>query len=307
MIDDNDTNIYDLIIIGAGPAGCSCAIYSKKYNLKTLVISPDIGGTMSQAHKVDNYIGILPQSGMNISQEFKKHLDYFEIPTDTNLVKKIEKKADLFNVLTNKSEYLTKKILIGVGLERKKLGVKGEKELFGRGVSYCVTCDAFFYKDKVVGVIGSDDHAATGAIHLAENSSEVYLINSKPELDCKPQWLLQIESNPKIKVLNSTKVEEILGENKLIGIRTNNGEISLDGFFIEIGSVPPSALFSEMHLQKDNANFIVVDEKQRTSISGVYAAGDITTNSDKFLQIVTAASEGAIAAKNIYQDIKKGI
>ncbi|MBN2881169.1 FAD-dependent oxidoreductase [Candidatus Woesearchaeota archaeon] len=301
-----EKEIYDLIILGGGPAGSSCAIYAKKYKLNTIIISPEIGGTINKAHMVDNYLGFFDITGMDLGMKFSEHLAKFEVPIEYDFARKIEKDGDLFKVLTFSKEFVGKTILFALGLERKKLGIPGEKELLGRGVSYCVTCDAMFFRDKVVAVTGSDDHAASGAVHLAQNSSKVYLINPESELSCKPYWLDEINSNSKIQVLNETNVTEVLGAESVKGIKTTKGDLNdVEGFFIEIGAVPSDTLLSEFNVQKDDKGFIKVDSEQRTTEDGIYAAGDITTNSAKFLQVATAVSEGAICSYTIFKDLKK--
>jgi thioredoxin reductase len=167
-----------------------------------------------------------------------------------------------------------------------------------------------FFKEKVVAVIGSDDHAAAGAAHLAQNSSMVHVINPKPHLECKPYWLDDIKDNPKVKIYNNANLLQILGDDgKVLRILIEqSGErqlIDLDGVFIEMGSVPSVAVLSELNLKKDKDGYIVVDEEQRTSEKGIYAAGDLTTGSAKFMQIITAAAEGAVASFTIFKDLRK--
>lgn len=306
--------IYDLIILGAGPSGCNCAIYAKKYKIDFLMISPNIGGMVNEAHMVDNYLGIPPKEGFKIAKDFESHLNHFGIEPMYDYAKKVSKiDVDgkvLYKVSTSAEDFFTKKVLVAFGQERKKLGVKGEADFLGKGVSYCVTCDAMFFKDKIVAVVGSDDHAASGAAHLAQNSAMVHLINPKPHLECKPYWLEDIKDNPKVKIYNNANLLQILGDDGHVTriLIEQSGErqlIDLDGVFIEMGSVPSVAVISELNLKKDKDGFIIVDDEQRTSEKGIYAAGDITTGSAKFFQIITAASEGAVAAFTIFKDLRK--
>jgi thioredoxin reductase (NADPH) len=191
-----------------------------------------------------------------------------------------------------------------MGTERKHLNIPGEDKFFGKGVSYCATCDAPLFKEKTVCVIGGSDAACVEALLLAEHASRVYIIYRKEKLRCEPINTERIEKNHKIEVIYNTNVTEILGNQFVEKIKTDTGkEISLQGVFVEVGSMPNTHLINSLGIQADENGYIKTDSEQRTNIPRVYAAGDITTT--KLRQIITACAQGAIAALSAYNDLKK--
>jgi thioredoxin reductase (NADPH) len=221
-------------------------------------------------------------------------------------VQGVLKKDDHFEIVTTKEIYESKKVIIALGTERNKLGVKGEEEFIGKGVSYCATCDGFFYRDKVVAVIGSGDSACTGATFLSNIAKKVYLIYRSPCLKAEPIWIEKVRKAG-VDCRPDSSLEEILGDKKVTGIKIADGkntEIAVDGVFIEVGSTPTTFITSHLGLKTDPKGYIIVDSDQKANIPGVFAAGDITTNSSKFKQIVTAAAEGAVAVYNAYIELK---
>ena len=299
----NDT-IYDIAIIGGGPAGLTAAIYAARYGLRTVVFSDSFGGTISYAHKVCNYPGFQEISGMDFSTKTIEQAQGLGVEVNFEKVMAIDKQEKLFVVNSDQRTIKAKKIVLAIGRARRKLGVKREEELTGKGISYCATCDGGFYKGKVVGVVGGSDAAVTSALLLADIADKVYLIYRKEELRAEKSWVDLVTNNPKIEILYKTEVFELLGEEKLRGIKTNTEkEITLDGLFIEVGSVPNTELLSKQNISLDSQNYIIVDKEQRTNISGIFAAGD-ATNSTDLKQVITSASQGAIAAYHIYLEIK---
>jgi len=298
---------FDLIIIGGGPAGLSEAIYASRYKMKTLVFSKKIGGTISEAHNVENYPGFDSISGAQLMEKFESQAKKFGTEIIYDEIVNVEKKDDEFILQTYSSEkYETKFLLLAMGTDHKKLNIPGEEELLGRGVSYCATCDAAFFKDKTVAVIGGNDSAAQSSIILSEYAKKVYLIYRKEKLRCEPTWIEKIEANSKIEIIYNTNVKQVIGEHKVEKIKLDNEkEIILDGLFIEIGLIPSTVIANKLGVKMDADGYIIVDATQKTSADKIYAAGDITTASNKFWQVITASAEGALASNSIYKDLKK--
>ena len=301
---------YDLIIIGAGPAGMSAGIYASRHKLKTLILSKDLGGLASTAHRICNFPSYNNVNGFELMQKFAKHVKELEVPIVYEEVVKIREEGGKvkqgFIVKTSKSEYFGKKIIFAGGTNRQKLGVKGEEEFVGKGVSYCATCDAGFFKDKIVSVVGGSDAALTAALLLSEFATKVYIIYRKDKFfRGEPSWVELVEKEKKIEVLFNEEIKEIIGKGKVDSVDLKSGKkLDVDGVFIEIGSVPEVSIISHLKIKQTDKGYIVVDKNQMTSFKGIYAAGDVTDNILK--QIVTASAEGAIAAYFIYREIKSG-
>ena len=297
---------YDLIIIGGGPAGLTAAIYAARYKLNTLVISKNIGGTAATAYKICNYPSYENIKGFELMQKITKQAKVLGSEIIYDEVSKIEKMKDGFSVSTKKNKYDCKKIIYAAGTERIKLNIPGESKFLGRGVSYCATCDALFFKNKIVAVVGGSDAALSSALLLAEFASKVYIIYRKSEfLKAEPYWILLVEKENKIEPIFNEEVIEIKGKENVEEIKIKSGRnLKMDGVFIEAGSVPETNLLKELKIKLDEKGYVITDKKQKTSFNGIYAAGDITSNTLK--QIVTAAAEGAIAAYTAFQEIKKG-
>ena len=298
--------IYDLIIVGGGPAGLSAAIYAARYKINFAIIAPNWGGFVNEAHSVENWLGEKSISGLDLSNKFTEHVKSLKPTMITGNVQSIIYNNKSFDVATDKENLQANKILIALGSERNKLGIKGEKEFLGKGVSYCATCDGFFFKNKTVAVIGSGDAACTGATYLADIAKKVYLIYRSPSLKAEPIWIDKVEKAKNIEILGNLNPNEILGDKFVEELLLDNGnKIKIDGIFIEVGSTPSTFIIDKLGIETDSKGYISVDVNQKTNIEGVYAAGDITTNSSKFKQMITAASEGAVAVYNIYIDLKK--
>ena len=288
--------MYDVIIIGGGPAGVAAAIYSQRYKLKTLLITKNTGGMVLDSHLIENYPGFTKISGVELSKKFEEQIKQLNI-------EKIEAEIiDIDNNLTltdkNNNKYETKNIILALGTEKRKLNVQGEEKFLGKGVSYCYTCDAPFFKDKTVAIVGVSDSAAKAALLLADYAKKVYIIYRKENLRCEPHYLEKIK-NKNIEILNNTEIKEIKGTNFVESVTLTNSKLKLDGVFIEIGTIPATNLAKKLNIELDENNYIKVNNKQETNIKGVYAAGDITNQLLK--QIITAAAQGAIAANSIFQ------
>jgi len=300
--------VYDLIIIGGGPAGLNAALYASRYGLKTLVITKEPGGLLATASYVENYLGFKRITGLELSQKFLEHAQEYGAKIVYDEVMNVKKIKSGFEVRARQSKHVCKKLLLAIGMSRRKLNIPGEERYAGRGVSYCATCDAAFFKNKIVGVVGGGNAAATSALLLSEYAKKVYLLyrRTKQEMKAEKRWVNLIDKNEKITIIPKVMVTELMGNKVLRSVKLSNGEeLRVDGLFIEVGSVPRLNLIKELGLKTDEQGYVVVNKSQETSVKGVYAAGDITTNSNKLRQVCAAVSEGAIAARSIYEKLMK--
>ena len=295
--------MQDLIIIGGGPAGLSAGIYAARYMINTLLLVKDHGGAIAEAHLVENYPGYEEISGLELVEKFKKQAKKLGVEIKDEEAIGIKKEKGYFLV---NNKHKAKKVILAIGTSRRKLNIPGEDEFIGKGVSYCATCDAPFYRDKIVGIVGGSNSAARAAQLLSEYAKKVYIIYRKEKIRAEPKICSQIDKNPKIEILNNTQVKEVKGDKFVNSVVFDSGEVfMLDGLFIEVGSVPSIALPKELGVKLDEKGYIVVNDAMCTSVKGVYAAGDITTGSNQWRQVITACAEGGIAAASAYLDIKK--
>jgi thioredoxin reductase (NADPH) len=303
-------NIYDVAIIGAGPAGLSASIYASRYKLKNIVFGKQIGGTIADAHKVCNYPGVDDLTGLELGTRMYEQAKKNGADMSYESVVSIEKEGDLYKLETDtKKEIIAKTIILATGTKRNKLAVPGEDEYLGKGVSYCATCDAMFYKDKVVGVVGGSNAATMAATMLASVAKQVYIIYRGTSLRGEPAWIDDVMSKKNVEIILTTVVTEIEGEDRLERVKLSkefNGSqyLDVDGLFIEIGSEPNADLPIKLGVELDEKHYVVVKDDQSTSMEGIWAAGDATTNSNKLQQVVTAVGEGAVAANSIYSYLK---
>ncbi len=303
--------MYDLIILGAGPTGMAASIYASRYKINHLVIGNIFGGSLFKAHKIENWPGEKSISGSDLVMKFYKHAKSLGAEIVEEEVVKINKDNGVFTVKTNMNKtYQSKAILIALGTKHRKLNVPGEEEFLGKGVSYCAVCDGAFFKDKIVAVVGGSNSAAMAAEMLSEYASKVYVIYRKEQMRCEPVILERLEKNSKIEIIYNTNITKVSGDKKVELIEIDNkynssNKIKLDGLFIEVGSVPFIDLAKKLGIEVDKNGCIVIEASGATNIEGVYAAGDITNSSNGLRQIVTAVSEGAIAATSIYKYLKK--
>lgn len=302
--------IFDTIIIGGGPAGITAGIYAARYRMDVCIIAKQYGGTSTQAHQVENWPGISRITGTELSNNFVKHLQDYNIEKVTDEVRKIEylKDKKIYQVHLRNKKYLGKTLILALGTKRRKLNISGEKEFLGKGVSYCATCDATFFKDKEVGVVGGSDAAVTAALLLAQYASRVYIIYRKENLRAEPIWVERAQEHEKIEIIRNTNVTKVNGKKLVESITLDRKfkegkELKLGGVFVEIGAVPAVSLALDVGVLIDEKSMIKVNNKCETNITGVYAAGDITSGFCELWQIVTAAAEGAVAATSVYKYI----
>ncbi|MFA6194608.1 MAG: FAD-dependent oxidoreductase [Patescibacteria group bacterium] len=309
--DNKEAEQYDLCIIGNGPAGMTAAIYAARYKINQALIGDLPGGLMTSSHKICNFPSETEISGMDLSQKMANQVNALEVPQKISRVNSIKQLGGLYNITLSNNEIIkAKTVLLATGTKHRHLDLPNEKNLIGRGVSYCATCDALFYKDKTVAVVGGSDSANTASLYLARVAHKVYQIYRGDSLRGETAWIDQVNSNKNISVIYNTQITELLGVEKLTGLKLDKpfagkNELSVDGVFVEVGSEPDLDLINQLSLETDEGHYIATKENQATSREGVWAAGDITTNSNSFRQIITACSEGAIAAENIFKYLQK--
>jgi len=304
-----NTKIHDLIIIGAGPAGLAASIYASRYKISHLVVGKEPGGQAVEAHKVENWPGTLSISGFDLGSKMREHAEKLGAEIFMDSVSGIKKIGDVFEITTHTNQYQAKNIILASGMEYRKLQIPGEAEFKGKGVSYCPTCDAAFFKDKIVAVVGGANSAASAALLLSEHASRVYLVYRGEKLKVDPAYQEKISKNEKIEVIYSTNIREIKGEKSVEKIildnkYNENDELEVQGVFIEIGSEPGVELAKQVGVNVDEQGFIIVNPDQSTNVLGIWAAGDATNGSNKLRQIVTAAAEGAVAAGSVYKKLQ---
>jgi len=306
-----EPEIYDTIIIGGGPAGITAAIYAVRKNLKVLMLTKNIGGQAALSGDIENYPGFTMITGADLAEQFRQELMIFEnqglwVKEGVEVVS-LEGADPDFSVKTSEEkEYHGKTVIIASGRNPKMLNILGEKEFFGKGVATCTACDAPFYKDKDVVVVGGGNSALDAAFSLIKVARSVNIINITDALRGDEILLKNVTSSPKVKILNNHQAVEILGDQAVGGIKVKdvNGEekvIPVSGVFVEIGWTPSTG-FDKL-TNKNDGGEIEVDEYGATSVPGVYAAGDV--NNIWGEQIVIAAGEGAKAALRVAEHISK--
>ncbi|AFK50695.1 thioredoxin reductase [Thermogladius calderae 1633] len=304
--------VYDVVVVGGGPAGLTAALYSARYELKTVVVTKLVGGYVTEATIVDDYPGLPDIPGEELVNKFVNHVKKYNVPIIQDEVVDMYRKDKLWCVKTvSEKELCGYAVIIAVGSEKRKLNVKGEEEFSGRGVSYCATCDGPLFKDKVVAVVGGGNSALTSAIYLASLASKVYIIHRRDEFRAFKVYVEKAMNNPKIEILKNSVVKEIIGDTRVRAVRIENratGEekvIEVDGVFVEIGLKPPREFFEKIGLEVDETGHAVVKVDRSTNLEGVFVAGDAAGGPYKyrFEQIITAAADGAIAADAAFKYI----
>jgi len=302
---------YDLLIIGAGPAGLAASIYASRYKIRHAVLGELPGGLMLEAHKICNFPTETEISGFDLAMKMRAHVDSFGTESIMEKVTVVEKNNDLFTVKTiNGKELTAKTILIATGTVHRHLDLPDENRFVGHGISYCATCDAMFYKNKTVAVAGSGNSALTAALHLAEVAEKVYLIVRSDRFKGEAVWVDSVKNNPKIEVIFNTSIVGLAGVEKLETIKlsqmyNDSDVLSVSGLFVEVGSKPDLSWFNGLNLDLNEAGYIKVSADQSTNQAGVWAAGDITDASGGLRQIITACAEGAVAAAGIFQYLQQ--
>ncbi len=297
--------VYDVLILGGGPAGLTAAIYAGRYNLKTMVVASSFGGTANLAGEVENWPGKIG-SGREIMMDVKGQAEKFGAEFLEAEFEKVEKVDGLFVLHYGDKVVRGKSLIVCLGTEHRQLDIPGEKEFLGKGVSYCATCDGNFFRGKTVSVIGGADSAAKAALYLADICEKVYVVYRKHEMRCEPVSLTKIKENKKIEILYHSNPLEVLGEGvvKQLKIDSDGEEKVLDvsGVFVEAGSVPATEILKDLGIEMEKG-YVVTGKDMGTNVEGVFAAGDVTNSAMR--QMITAAGEGAVAAKGVHEFLQK--
>ncbi len=304
--------MYDIIIIGAGCAGFGSAMYCGRFDMDTLVIGDEIGGTIITTNVVENYPGFKHLTGWELADKLKEHALDYDIELEEDKVTSVRKKDELFHVHTDDETYKSKTVLFATGTEWRELDVPGEDEYKNNGVHYCATCDGFAYKDDIVGVVGGSDSAAKEALLLTQYAEKVYIIYRGDEIHPEPVNMQRVEeklATGEIEIINHTNVTEIQGDgDRMTHVTLDNpyqgsDEFELDGLFIEIGHIPLTDLAQDLGVEVDEKNYIKIDRNAKTNMEGVFAAGDCVDTDWK--QAIVGVAEGSLGAYSAYKYCKK--
>ncbi len=294
--------IYDLIIVGLGPAGVGAAIYAKRSGLNVLCLEAEApGGLLNKINTVDNYLGFPHTTGPELAVQLFQQITKLEIPYKIKKVTEIEA-GEIKKVHCDDEVFEAKYIIVASGRKARKLGLKNEANLVNKGISYCAICDAALYKGKDVAVVGGGNSAIEEAIYIAKLVNKVYLIHRRDEFRADEKLVNDLKALPNVEILYNSNVTELIGEDKLEGIIVN-GDKKLDVacLFTYVGYEPEGDFLSELGIT-DEKGYIIVDENYQSKADGIYAAGDAILK--KVYQIVTAASEGAVAALEVVRRVK---
>ena len=301
---------YDIIIIGSGAAGLSAALYAGRYRTKVLVIAKEFGGETASAGSIENYPGVPAIDGYDLMNLMKKQTSALGVEVISAEVTAITRQEHCFEITTPDAVYQAHGIIFATGAERRRLGLPNEKELTGKGVHYCVTCDGPVYGGKTIAMVGGGDASVKGAVLAAEYVNKLFLIVRGKEVTAEPINLDKMKKlGDKIELILETEVKEIIGKEKLEKIRLSrpfkdSEDLVIDGLFVEVGAVPNVALAKTLGVELDEHGYIKADSMMQTNVDGVFAAGDAVNHFGSFKQDITAAAMGAVAATSAYNDRK---
>lgn len=291
--------LYDVVIIGGGPGAINAALYAARNDLATLMVVKEDGGQLLNTKIIDNYLGFYNISGEDLNNKFKTHLSNFNVDILLNVsVTKLTKEKELFIAnLSNEKQITSKTVILATGGNPRKLGVKGEKEFAGRGVSYCVICDGAFYRDRNVVVVGGGNSALEAALDLAKYVKSVHIVQIMDHFTGDKILVDKVKESNNITYELSSEIKEIIGKDNVEKVVVSNKEglkeLEVEGVFIEIGIIPNSELVKGL-VPLNKFNEVITNFRQETSLAGLYAIGDVTDFIYK--QVITAASQGAVAA-----------
>lgn len=304
----------DVLIVGLGCAGYTAAVYAARYKLSVLLVGAEEGGMGMTAAEVGNWPGEIEIRGPDLMEKFKNHALSFgdQVEQKIGRIEKVEKIDGGFRATMQGGETVeSKTIIFATGSNKRHLGAPGEEEFAGKGVTYCATCDAFFYRNKTVAVLGGGDSAVEGAAIAAQVAAKVYLIHRRNEFRAEPYWVEKVKEKSNIEFVLERNVVQILGEQKVTGVKLDkphNGQevLAVDGVFIEIGSTPAVDLPLQLGCALDAKGHLQVDAGMRTNVPGVFGAGDVTSGSNHFAQFTTAAGEGTVAVSSAFHYLQAG-
>ena len=304
-------NAYDVVIIGQGASAFGAALYSARYQMKTLVIGDEFGGETATGSIIENYPGYSHIDGFDLMLAMKKQVEDLDVEIITDEVKEIQNDSNCFISTAHEGRYQSTAVILAVGRERRKLGLPNESDLLGKGVSYCSTCDAPLYRDQTVVVVGGGDAAVKGSVLLGKYASQVYLVHRKDKLTRpEPVNIRMLESSENVVQLLETNVTGLIGEDKLEKLALDkaydgSAEINVDGLFIEIGADPRNRLARSLGVMTNSQGEIMVSKMGETTVSGVFAAGDVTDATGELKQTITSTAQGVIAATSAYRYVSE--
>ena len=298
--------VYDLIIIGAGPAGITASVYAARKLLDFLVISLDVGGQAAWSGDIENYTGYQFISGPELTLKFEEHMrKYGPTLKENEEVLELEKFGQIIQLKTNKGDYQAKSVIIASGKKSKELAVIGEKEFKNRGLTYCATCDGPLFGGKDVAVIGGGNSALDATLQLIKIAKHIYVINCAQSLSGDLIMRRKVQEAGNVTILNNSSVIAVFGDKFVQGIKIKSlnqeKELAVQGVFVEIGLIPNSEFVQDV--EKNSKNEIIIDARNQTNIAGIFAAGDVTDVPEK--QIIIAAGEGSKAVLSVFHYLSK--
>jgi alkyl hydroperoxide reductase subunit F len=296
-------SVFDCVIIGAGPAGITAAVYAARKRMSFMLISQDVGGQTALSGDVENYTGYQFITGPELVAKFEEHLKQFHVPfRQDEAVLRVEQRASGgFNVVTAKEAFETRAVIVASGRRPRLLDAEGESTFRNKGVSYCATCDGPLFSDKDVAVIGGGNSALDAALQMMQIARRVYVIHIEPSLGGDPIMREKLMASPRVEVIGAARTRQILGDVFVTGLRYEQAgatkTLAVQGVFIEIGSTPNADLID--FVAKNEAGEIKIDHANRTDVAGIFAAGDVTDVPEK--QIIVAAGEGAKTVLSVFR------
>lgn len=295
-----EQTIFDTVILGGGPAGYTAALYAARANFSVLLLEKLApGGQMATTDVIDNYPGF-PEGihGFDLAVKMKESAERFGVQTKLAKVVEAELTGEIKEIKTKKETFFARTVVLATGARPRELGLPGERELRGRGVSYCATCDGMFYRGKIAAVVGGGNTAAADALYLSRICEKVYLIHRRDTLRAQKAYLAPLEQAENVELIWNSRVEALLYQDTLTGLRVKHTvsgeeqELLCDGLFVAVGYLPETGLFQDQ-LELSEAGYVKADETTRTSLPGVYAVGDLREK--PLRQVITAAADGAVA------------
>ncbi len=319
----NKNKFYDVIIVGVGPAGLTAGLYAARRAMKTLIIGQEVGGQMAKTFLIENYPGLKTTNGLTLAFQIKEQAENFGAEFEMNIIKEIKKSVNSdhlseFEIVTEDGKsWLTKTVILAFGLEKRKLNLKDEAKFAGQGLSYCITCDGPLFKGKKVAVVGGGNAGAEAVEFMAKICPRVYWLEALDHLNADFVFQERIKKLNKVKIKVSTEIVELIGKDKLEGIRVKSSgskkrgilrsaqdKLKTEGLFVEIGYKPKTNWLKGL-VTLDKLGQIKVDELGQTNVPGIFAAGDVTNV--KYKQIIVAEGRGAIAALEAYEYINRKV
>jgi thioredoxin-disulfide reductase len=296
------THLYELIVLGAGPAGVTASIYAARERMDFMLVASEVGGQVSNSAEIENYTGFQFITGQELSAKLEEHLQKFKFEMKLEQINKVEHEGNSFRVKTEGGDYLGKTVIIATGRRPRELNVPGETEFKNRGITYCSTCDGPLFEGMDVAVIGGGNSALESALQMAKIATSVHVITHGSTLRADKVYLEKAKESDKIKIITSTNILEVVGDRLVTGIKMrskgkNPELLPVKGVFVEVGSVPNSQIVD--FVQKNQSGEIMVNPKCETNVPGLFAAGDVTDVPEK--QIIVAAGEGCKAALSAFR------